>query len=155
MQALKAASQQPQPPLNPSDPPSLGSSPSPPHPQQLTPAKHTPSAAQVAIIALTSDAKAAARQAAVAPDYQQQQLQPQLQGQLPRQLLLSASFGEESIKALCPEPEQGSGPMPAADDGLSEVHRQLSQEFELEESASAESVPEEAETEADSIEVCT
>lgn len=167
MQALKAASQQPEASLAPTDPPSPHPSPphgtpghTPLHPQQITPTKHIPSAEQLAILALTGNSKATAREAAVTvkpeqqlqQQLQQQQLQQQLQEQLPHQQHLSVSAaGEGGTKGSGGTTRQQH--MQVQDEGLSGVHRQLSQEFEREESP-AESVSEEAEIEVGSIEVC-
>ena len=156
MQALKAASQPTEASFTPTDHPSLYPVPpkgtpaqSPSHPQEVTPAKHTPSAEQVAILALTSSSKAAAKEAAVISQ-QEQQLQQQLQEQLPQQQPLHMLLGNND--ANCSAAETGQQVM--QDDSLTVVHRQLSEEFKDGESV-AQSVSEEAQSEQDSIEVCT
>ena len=158
MQALKAASQQTEAFVTPTKPPSLDPVPpqgipgqSPSHPQDVAPAKHTPSAEQVAILALTSNSKATAREATVALKLGQQ-LQQQLQEQLPQQQPLSVSSGKDSANSSAAE--TGQHHAQSQYDSLSVVHRQLSEEFKREESV-AESVSEEAQSELGSIEVCT
>ena len=156
MQALKAASQQNEASVTATDPPLLDPVPpkgtpgqSPSHPQEVTPAKHTPSAEQVAILALTSNHKAAVKEAAVISKQEQQQ---QLQEQLPQQQPLSVSLGNDG--ATDNAVETGQELMPAQGVSLSVIHRQLSEEFDREESV-AQSVSEETQSELDSIEVCT
>ena len=144
MQALKAASQQSKALFHPTDHPLLDLVPpketpgqSPSHPQEVTPAKHTPSAEQAAILALTSSSKAAAKEAAVTSKQQQQPL--------------SFLLGNDAASAAV---ETGQELMQGQDKSLFVIHRQLSEEFEHEESV-AESVADEAQSELDSIEVCT
>lgn len=152
MQALKAASQQTEASVTPTDHLSLDpvhpkGTPcqSPSHAQEVTPAKHTPSAEQVAILALTSNFKAAAKEADVTSQ-QEQQFQQQLQEQQPLHVLPGSDGPNGSAVETAQELMH--------DESLSIIHRQLSEEFKHEESV-AQSVSEEAQSELDSIEVCT
>ena len=152
VQALKAASQQtyasPNPihitSVDPLPPQGTPGQPAPP-PQEVTPAKHTPSAEQVAILALTGTSKAAAREASVTLLLQEQQPQPQLQEQPPQQYL-SISPSEDGGKSSVLVSEQQH--MGASDETLPSIHRQLSEE------SHAESVSEETQSVLSSIQVC-
>ena len=142
MQALKTASEQPTVSQGPPQAPTLDTLPPTSPLKQITPAKHTPSAEQQAILALTGDLKTAPTGSVVPLEHEQQLQQQQQQ---------PVGISSDLATSMYSELESAEQHIQLPDEGVGATQRQLEDEFE---GSIVDSSLGKAESEPDSVEVC-
>ena len=151
VKALKTASEQPAVSRSPPEILMVDTLPPSCPPKQITPATHTPSAEQQAILALTGDPKSATRGSVMALEQEHQQHQQQLLQQQQQQQQQPVSILSDRDKSVSSEPVSAERHMQLPNEGLGATQGQLEEEFE---GSVVGSSLEEADSEPDSIQVC-